>query len=98
MAISYAWTVEVLEDEYNDIEENDFRDTYAEALKAAEAMKKDLKPGRHIEIGLVRDQGDEVDGIQDRQWAYVGWKEDGKLPARFDGGAAVPKRFHKEVG
>src|SRR5215471_19469816 len=60
---------EIIEDEYNDIENLTHADTYAEALKAAEAMRQDLQPGHHIEIGLVRDAGDEIDGLQDRQWA-----------------------------
>src|SRR5262245_19081151 len=95
--IGYEWVIEIIEDEYNDIENLTHADTYAEALKAAEAMREDLQPGHHIEIGLVRDAGDEIDGLQDRQWAYIGWEEDGKLPARFDGGASIPARFRREV-
>jgi|SRR5215831_8407391 len=95
--IGYEWVIESIEDEYNDIVDLSHADTYAAALLVAENMKKDLKPGHHVEIGLVRDRGDEVEGLQDRQWAYIGWEEDGKLPERFDGGAAVPQRFHREV-
>ena len=43
---------------------------------------------------LVRDWGNENQGLEDRQWAYVeGWK----LPDEFDGGAKVPQRFQSEL-
>jgi hypothetical protein len=44
---------------------------------------------------LVRDVGTECDGVEDRQYAYV--TEDWTLPAEFDGGARVPKRFHAQL-
>jgi len=98
MAIVYEWVIEVVEDEYNDVEDMDLADTYAEAVKAAEAMKKGLKPGHHLEIALTRLLINDLDqDLEDRQYAYLGWEEDGRLPERFDGGAAVPRRFHKEV-
>ena len=46
------------------------------------------------DVGLVRDLGDDLEGIVDRQWVYI---EDGKLPERFEGGAKVPARFHKQL-
>jgi len=45
------------------------------------------------DVALVRRAGIEI-GLLDQQWAYV---EDGKLPAKFDGGARVPARYHREV-
>jgi hypothetical protein len=97
--VNIEWLVEAL-DYYEgcgddpDIFEVVHRDTYAEAL--ATAAQAEL-PTR---IGLVRDRGNDVEGIIDRQWAYI---NDGKLPARFDwgggedGGALVPARYHREL-
>jgi hypothetical protein len=48
----------------------------------------------------VRNTGNEIDGLQDRQWAYV---KDGKLPVFFEDSAGnetaikVPARFHAEL-
>lgn len=55
---------------------------------------------RHNDLVLVRNEGNDVFGMEDRYWAYV---KDGKLPEFFsDGGGGttqirVPKRFHKEL-
>ena len=98
MSTVYEWVVEATEDEYGDIEDMDHEDTYAQALKTAEAWKQHLKPGYHLEIALTRLVIDDEDGnLEDRQYAYIGWEEDGRLPAKFDGGAAVPKRCHAEL-
>jgi hypothetical protein len=43
---------------------------------------------------LIRDRYNDVEGVTDRQWAYI---EAGALPAEFDGGSAVPARFQKEL-
>lgn len=91
--ISYEWTAEAV-DEYGDIQDNAFADTYAgikDSLCAAIS-----EPGFTIEIGLVRNRWNDIDGdLEDRQWAYI--DEDGQLPSSFDGGAKVPKRFLAEV-
>jgi hypothetical protein len=51
--------------------------------------------GGRVEIGLVRDRHHDIDKeLLDRQWAYL---EAGKLPERFDDGAAIPQRFRAEV-
>ena len=94
--ISYEWTVEaVTADEYGDVIDNDFRDTYREAVKSAESMGTQ-HPGSEILIGLVRDRHNDIDkDLEDRQWAYL--DEDGKLPKEFDGGARVPVRYIREV-
>jgi hypothetical protein len=51
-------------------------------------------------VGLVRDRGNDVEGLLDRCWAYV---RDGFLPQTFSYGAGedahimVPLKFHKEL-
>jgi hypothetical protein len=98
------WLVEVLEapdaDGDGDIYETTVCDTYAEAVRMA-AQLCEAHSLHHHRIGLVRDRGNDIEGIIDRQWAYVG--PDGKLPTHFDwcggetGGAMVPARYHKEL-
>ena len=53
-------------------------------------------PGRLV---LVRSSGSDVDGVTDRQWAYV--QPDGMLPEHFAGssgeaGSRVPVRYRRE--
>jgi len=90
----YEWIVETVEDlgenEVDVIDTNAW-DTYEEARKDAQAL---MAQGKQTMIGLTRNVGDEVDGLQDRQWAYI---EDGELPGEFDGGARVPQRFQREL-
>lgn len=45
-------------------------------------------------LTLVRDVGNEIDGVIDRQWAYV---KNGELPNKFDDGSVIPQRFIKEL-
>lgn len=52
------------------------------------------------DLGLVRHEGNENDGVTDRLWAYV---KDGKLPECFSDSMGtpiaikVPQRFHIEL-
>jgi hypothetical protein len=105
--IRIEWLVETLcwEDgeEYPDITGVSHFDTLKAALAfaAAEGGTDGLKPPCHV--GLVRDRGNDLDGLVDRQWAYI--KGDGMtfiLPARFSDsggcdGSLVPTRYHREV-
>jgi hypothetical protein len=71
------------------VDTNSF-DTLAEAKQqAAHPLCK------YSRIGLVRDVGEPLDGLHNRQWAYL--DEDGDLPTYFDGGAVVPMRFLHEL-
>lgn len=92
MSVTYEWVIEEV-DADGDIINVDHTDTLADALKR---MQYPVDDSNHNQLGLVRDtwSKDDPGNLEDRQWAYV---EDGKLPAEFDGGAKVPKRFHAEI-
>jgi len=88
--IYYEWTLEEL-DENRDIVNADFADNLL-AFNGHDLSNTD--------VGLVRGEGNENEGITDRLWAYI---KDGKLPEFFNDAYGnstshrVPKRFHKEV-
>lgn len=86
--VTYEWSLETIED--GDIIDSDFSDSLvwnAEELKGNELV-------------LVRNEGNENEGVTDRFWAYV---KNSKLPEFFqDGGGQtikikVPQKFHKEL-
>ena len=90
--VTIEWLVEEL-DSNGDIYNVIHCDTYAAATKAAGWSDSET------DIGLVRDRGNKVDGLLDRQWAYL---QDGKLPERFSDsggneGPLVPPRYHLEI-
>jgi hypothetical protein len=89
--VRYEWVIEPV-DQYGDIVESDHADSFEDAMKRAAGWRQEWK---RVEVGLVRELGDDVEGLQDRQWAYI--EDDGTLPAKFDGGARVPKRFMSEI-
>lgn len=86
--VNYEWTLETLDD--GDIIDSDFADKLT--------FDKDDLVGK--DLGLVRDEGNEADGITDRLWAYV---KDGNLPEYFSDSMGtpiaikVPQRFHNEL-
>ena len=55
---------------------------------------RSLPTSGNIRCGLKRDDGDDHDGVRDRQLAYI---VNGHLPATFDGGARIPIRFRTEL-
>lgn len=78
----YEWDIES-KDEHGDV----FDHWHENRLK-------DLPPlDENEDLVLVRNYGDELDGLLLREWAYV---KDGVLPTHFSEGAIVPERFHKE--
>lgn len=85
----YEWDCEEL-DEFNDIIDHHHCDSRAEAEEIAKLL------GRSA-IVLVRNVGNDHDGLMDRLWAYV--QDDGKLPEFFSDATGcetsikVPKRF-----
>ena len=86
--IKYEWTLEVIED--GDIVDSDFSDTLSFAASALVGN----------DLGLVRNSGNENDGVNTRYWAYA---KDDKLPEYFADangvsvGYKVPERFHIEL-
>jgi hypothetical protein len=90
--VTIEWLAEKL-DFYGDIIEVVHCDTYAEAREVRQSTM------HKVDIGLVRDRGNDTEGLIDRQWAYI---EKGKLPERFsDSGGAkgplVPAKYHREI-
>jgi hypothetical protein len=89
-SISYEWTLEEV-DENGDIIDSNF------AYRLSNFNKASLE-GK--DLGLVRNEGSEENGLKGRYWAYV---RDGKLPETFEDGAGnkisikVPKKFHTEL-
>ncbi len=87
--IKYEWCYETV-DEDGDIIDNDHEDVLAEFSKERETNT----------LVLIRDFGNEEEGLINRSWAYV---KDGKLPICFSGengeypNQIVPKRFHLEL-
>src|SRR5688572_7031494 len=97
----YEWDAELTateghpDCEAGDVLDHNHRDTLAEAMAV-----KATDPSTTTCLVLVRDVGNEADGLMDRSWAYL--QPDGKLPEAFSYsngalGAVVPKRFHAEV-
>lgn len=87
----YEWTSEEI-DENGDIQNSDF----SEDLKGLLCFHE-----QSHDLGLVRNVGNDEDGLLDRSWAYV--LPDGSLDTHFrdvDGKpqVKVPKRFLKEFG
>lgn len=95
MAITYEWTVEIIEDPSD--EDSDILDTIAfDNLENALNFMRDDPAARLV---LVRNVGNDLDGLTDRLWAYV---KDGKLPEYFEDGGAetavrVPGKCHQEL-
>lgn len=66
--VIYEWSIETV-DEHGDIIDSSFWD---------ELPKEPLEENQRL--CLVRNEGNETDGLTDRLWAYV---VDGKLPEYF---------------
>lgn len=82
--VHYEWKLETV-DGYDDIIDIDHTDRLAEIYP----------PGPSQRVCLVRDVGNEEDGLQDRGHAYI---KGGTLePCTMEGGDHVPQRFHKEL-
>ena len=82
--VHYEWTIEDT-DAYGDIHETaELSVTEAISRSRTGSYVKKCKPV----LVLVRQEGNQDEGLLDRQWAYP---LDEKLPDRFDGGALVPK-------
>lgn len=90
MKTEYEWCYETVDKSSGDIIDLDFEDKLCN-------FQDDRKTDT---LCLVRREGDETEGEQDRLWAYV---KSGKLPETFKNSMGesvsinVPKRFHSEL-
>ena len=82
--VDYEWTIEDT-DSYGDIHGTDEM-SVARAISRSrtESYTENCKPV----LVLVRMEGNQDEGLLDRQYAYI---KSGELPKEFDGGALVPK-------
>ena len=89
--VTYEWVAEET-DEHGDVNNCQFFETRAEA-EAAPSIT-----GCPIVVALVRNTGNNADGLTSRYYAYL--NEDGSLPEFFStihheaDGPSVPQRFH----
>lgn len=91
MAVAYEWIVELVGSD-DDIIETDGHNSAAGALDYMRRVPAD--EGCRYDWGVTRNQGDDCQGLTDRQWAYV---DNDALPATFDGGATIPARLRAEL-
>lgn len=94
--VSYEWDIETFVAPDGDIIDHDHRNTLAEFSRDElwDALNGKVTGEMSTRLVLVRDVGSDLDGLTDRQWAYV---EDMRFPDAFDNGALVPKRFIDEL-
>lgn len=96
---SYEWDLELfaVEDgEDGDVLDHHHTTSLADfsADQLRDAILSTPAGGRATRLVLVRDTGNEFEGLKTRQWAYV---QERKLPDLFDDEAIVPARFRKEL-
>lgn len=96
MQTYYEWDFEEV-DQFGDIVDHDF----TEQLRSNHTPDiLDTNAGQNdVVLTLIRNVGNDYDGIVEREWAYTQRNSDGMwfLPMEFDGGSIVPKRFHAEL-
>ena len=88
---SYEWVVEPA-DEHGDIIDPLFWDLYSDAIDCWRDVFNQFPEARSAHIALVQNIGNDIDGLQDRGYAYIS-DENGRLPEYFDNDRKVPKRF-----
>lgn len=95
--VRYEWDMEELDPTNLDPIERDILDhNHADQL-----WKLGGLPNKNQRLVLVRDEGNDLDGLTDRLWAYV--SNDWTLPEYFCDSEGkqtmvkVPARFHKEL-
>jgi len=91
--VKYEWCYEIIETVSGDIIDHDFSESLANMATPT------LEPGQHFDLCLIRDEGNNDDGLQERLYAYV---KRGILPAMFSNvtglpvAVNVPKKFQQE--
>tara|TARA_B100000902_G_C27305411_1_gene915149 strand:+ start:1060 stop:1425 length:366 start_codon:yes stop_codon:yes gene_type:complete len=89
--VHYEWCWEY-SDEHGDIIHAYHADTLKN-LGAAEASHWETGEPWKPELTLIRDHGNDADGLQERSYAYP---TNGTMPELFSCGSKIPKRFQKE--
>ena len=96
--IRYEWDIEtVAVGEHEDVLEHAHAASLSEydMEQLIHAINQDIEPGgTFTRLVLVRDKGDDIEGLTDRAWAYI--TDEGTLPECFNNGIKVPKRFAEE--
>ena len=82
--VDYEWTIEDT-DSYGDIHGTD---EMSVASAISRSRTESYIENRKPVLVLVRMEGNQDEGLLDRQYAYI---KSGELPKEFDGGALVPK-------
>ena len=90
MGVSYEWVAEPV-DQHGDIIDPIFGDTFNDVRDVDAA---DFENAVAVNIALVRNVGNDDQGLQDRQYAYL---TGGILPNEFNEGADVPVRFIRQI-
>jgi hypothetical protein len=93
--VDYEWDIEITDNKTKECQDHWHADKLKDLLWANPKSKeyeehKSYYPNRHFVLVLVRDEGNDFDGVTARSWAYV---ENNKMPTEFDDGIKVPKRF-----
>lgn len=88
--VIHEWLVEAV-DQHGDIIDTNCYPTLADAISTTLGCPEVQD---YYRIGLVRDEGNDVDGLQDRQWAYI--QKNATLPDEYSDGAIIPKKFRDE--
>jgi hypothetical protein len=81
LLVTYEWEWVVFDDEGDIVE-----------VSYGDPGELCVMPGMTLH-SLVKNYGNDVDGIQDRSWAYV---DDGVLPQEFEDGTRVPAKLLAE--
>lgn len=86
--IWYEWDWETVDNETGDV-----LDHYHTGSRKID-NEPTCEDNQHTELVLVWNNGNDIDGLEDRSWAYV---KDKQLPERFDNGMPVPPRFKTQL-
>lgn len=98
MTVRYEWDIELI-DEYGDILDHNFSDKLADIW---EDMLIEPKEGYSKNLVLVRNKGNDIEGLLDRHWAYYD-PASKTLPETFGDSLnepteiKVPKKYHTEL-
>jgi len=95
MTLFYEWAVETL-DYWNDIEDVDHFDTYAEVQRFIKQNPPEFDRPYRVALTRLRYDANDREQLVERSYAYL---DEGKLPMEFEDGdmCRVPAKFHKEV-